>query len=468
MRVPSRPLEAGDRARRAAVIVVTLVACAFFALVASGLFLKSPTEPPGPKTTPIPTPSIGTTAPDDPFVTVYARGAPVVPGEPGPVCSGVDDQDQINRELAAAGTRGGGTVRLSGGRFAFSGDLHIPANVRLAGAGQGDTRLEFIAAGDVHLLGRGGSVDNFSVTGPALVLVTADRCTVRNISATTNSERWAAFGVQVPASTATIRGIAFIDCRAVDCGTSGFMITAKEASGTVKDTTFLRCTALNSGAETRFNDWVVGFSLPEKANVQNISVVQCHAEGCWESGFHAESEPRKIDVRLTDCSSARNGQRRQLGGEVPDYGAGFVVSGDMHLSRCHSTANEIGYLCVDGGSVVEDCDDTGSGVGVLIKDIVATSGLEVEGGRIAGAGIPILTASTGDGLFTTISIHGLTITEEEAGAGAAVVIRGVSNPGEISISDTTIDGYPLGITDSEEGPIARRNVTVDGLALDTI
>lgn len=462
MRLRAGCRRAGGGTRWNATVVAALVVCVLLALAVFELRPKATIEMIGPGT---PTSSPVSHTGDE--VTVYARDAPIVPGRPGPICEGENDQDQINLELAAAGNQGGGTVRLSSGQFFCSGDLIVASNVHLAGAGREETRIEFDDVGDVHLLGPGGYVEDFSVAGPALVLVTADRCTVRNISATTGAGRWATFGVQVPSSRETIRGVSFIDCSAVDCGTNGFMITANEASSTVLDTTYLRCTVLNAGAKSRFNDWVVGFSLPEKGNVRNISVVQCRAEGCWESGFHAESEPEKIGVQLTDCTSVRNGQRRQLGGVEPDYGAGFVVSGDMFLSRCHSAANEIGFLCVDGGSLVKDCDDTGSGTGILIKNIVDPSGLKIENTQIANAKIPILIASTGDEPFTLISLNSLTITGEKAGAGAAVVIREVPNLGKISISDSTIEGYPSGLTDSEEGPIARRNVTVDGLALDT-
>jgi hypothetical protein len=50
--------------------------------------------------------------------------------------------EDVQKALKQMAERGGGTVRLSAGRFAFTGTLEVPAQVTLAGAGRDATTLE--------------------------------------------------------------------------------------------------------------------------------------------------------------------------------------------------------------------------------------------------------------------------------------------------------------------------------------
>ncbi len=407
-----------------------------------------------PAVTPIP--QVNITERDTPLVTVYAQGH-TPPDNVSPLCSGEDDQNLINQVLTEAHARGGGSVRLTNGCFVCSADVSIPENVRLVGAGPTRTELVFADYGAVSLSESGGGLENVSISGSGMVLVTASDITVRNVSATSDTKPWTTFAIEAPGS-GTIEGISLIDCAAINSGTTGFMLSSTDGSGTIKNAQLVRCRALNCGRESRFNEWVVGFDLTERADIENITVAQCYAEGSWESGFHAEGKPGKEYVRLIDCTSVQNGQRRQYG-QVPDYGAGFMVTAGMQLVRCRSLSNEVGYLCTVGDAMLHDCEDTGSRTGMLIQDIVSPAGFLVSGGHISGANSPIVLQSTGEWFGPTM-IRGVTITRTGYASGPAVVVRGVPNPEQISLVDTFIQGYSIGIVEAEAKPIVRRNVTV--------
>jgi hypothetical protein len=55
----------------------------------------------------------------------------------------------------------------------------------------------------------------------------------------------------------------------------------------------------------------------------------------------------------------------------------------------------------------------------------------------------------------------MTITGTGSAAGPAVVVEDVPNPEQISIIDTSISGYPIGIVATGPGSIVQRNVTVN-------
>ena len=457
---PSRRVSWGPR--RAVISIVLLFISIFLLLFAPSPGLGEQNGAWNQATTIItvpPTATIVGDIPDGQRVIIYAEQEGGLSERSELVCSGKNDQQLINRVLSQMRDRGGGTVVLSEGRFTCSGDIEIPGNVHLTGAGQVSTELRFEARGRVNLEERGSSLEGCTVTGSGMVLVTSSEISVRNVSATSDAREWATFGVEAP-KQGTISGISFVDCAAVNSETSGFMISSQDGSGTVRDGEFVRCQALNCGRERRFNEYVVGFSLAEKAHITNITVLQCRAEGSWESGFHVEGEPVKDRVHLIDCISIRNGQKGGTGVK-PDFGAGFLVSTGMKLVGCRSIANEIGYLCIIGDAVLINCEDDSSKTGMLIKEINAPAGFEVVGGRLLGSNLPIRIESRG-GPFTSTVIRQIAIAGTGATTEPAIVVEDVPNPDQISIIDSTISGYPIGIADSEAGPIVRRNVTING------
>jgi hypothetical protein len=108
----------------------------------------------------------------------------------------------------------------------------------------------------------------------------------------------------------------------------------------VRNIWWTRCKSYNAGLQaTRKNDWVVGISLTERSKVENFWVVDCVAEGSWESGIHAESAPTKINVHIENCECSYNGQKPNA-----FYGYGFLVNAGITVINPQGIGNKNGLI----------------------------------------------------------------------------------------------------------------------------
>lgn len=236
-----------------------------------------------------------------------------------------------------------------GGKILLKGDFSVPAPRYLSLERQNNIILE----GDeeqVLLKNIGISIKNcenitlrnidFSggpyygvyVAGGVRALL-LENCNARNMSA----ETLAAFFLQV--ENDIIENVKFENCHVTDSGCFGFLNDGSGSPNIIKNITYLNCSAVGCGNDSRHLEWVTGFDIAEKCNVENIYLINCTADRNWESGFHLEGDPDKFNVNLINCTSSNNGRIKSN----PTFGAGFLITSGMNLSNCRSSNNFIGY-----------------------------------------------------------------------------------------------------------------------------
>ena len=293
------------------------------------------------------------------------------------ICDGVADQIEIQRALNALGTRGG-TVSLTEGTFHLSGDLNIPSNVIFEGQGPDATWLEW-SSGRVKCEWKENIIlRDFKTTGTgSIYLLNCNHVKVHNITATVDdSLDGGAFYLYVGYSV--MEDIEFVNCKAIDCGRHGWQNDGEGSPKTIRDVRYIDCEAINCGRYSRFahyGQWTCGFVLAENADIEDIEVVRCYAEGSFESGFHFEAAPSKKRIVLRDCVSKSNGQKPD-DYYNPDtrtygctFGAGFWLHGDVTLINCTAEGNrKCGYAVWYPSSYTNlyNCVDTGSEIGYLL------------------------------------------------------------------------------------------------------
>lgn len=281
------------------------------------------------------------------------------------VCTGSNDRTQITSALNSVATSGGGTVYLSEGTFTIS-SINIPANVVLQGKGPASTLLRFPSTGNVNLPNSGSKLVGVKITGPAVVYITASHVTVEDVALYSKGKRWAAFCVEKLSAASTLEDIEFRSCQAIDCDTTGFMISASDYSYVIKNLRFISCRAVNCGASGQYNPWVVGFDLAERASVDGMLVDSCYASGSYESGFHFEGAPSVKNAVLRNCVSENNGLS-----PTAQWGAGYVVGEGTVLENCKSANNQYGFFIHTAGFRASQCVDTGSDTSFIMARYIS-------------------------------------------------------------------------------------------------
>ena len=71
--------------------------------------------------------------------------------------------------------------------------------------------------------------------------------------------------------------------------------------------------------------------------IKDVIVRNCVAEYNWESGFHMENKPTKINVLFENCVSNYNGQKRN------------------YIDTTNQTAYCSGFLSGSSGVTIKDC-----------------------------------------------------------------------------------------------------------------
>lgn len=163
---------------------------------------------------------------------------------------------------------------------------------------------------------------------------------------------------------------------AINCGGFGLLFGGwgsykKVTNVLIEDCKFINCGRWEgryiSGAES----WVTGLDICEQCDIEDVVVRRCFFSGNWESGFHAESAPTKVNVLVEDCLSVNNGQKPSA-----TYGRGYLISGGMTLKNCKSRNNTMGFYVANhkGVARIINCEDDGSIVGYR-------TGGDVTGGK---------------------------------------------------------------------------------------
>jgi len=260
--------------------------------------------------------------------------------------AGTDDFAVINSALAL-----GGTVRLNAGTYRGNSNITIGANTNLIGDNRNTTTINFITANHhISMSGDYAQLRDLSFTGKGMVWITANFTRCENVTGHTIRH-----GLYVPndyadeavftvfcAQNTTLQGHEFINCIAKNTSLSGFGNDrdwmAAESNEIITNQVYINCKAIDCGryAQNRNPSWATGFCLVEgQTLVSNITLIGCHAEGCWESGFHAETAPAKANIKFVACTSNNNGQST-----APVYGSGFFVGDGCELVGCHASGNK--------------------------------------------------------------------------------------------------------------------------------
>ncbi len=297
------------------------------------------------------------------------------------VCDGVNDQAEIQAALAALPE--GGTVALSEGTFNCAGVIAPPAGTTLSGQGPDATNLVFTNDGRIDVDREHVTLDGFHVEGSGyssgvkwlgVITVRASHAAVHNLTGTADASIQAVFLlIHDPAVYApTLEDIEFVNCKAVDTGTYGFLHNAWGSSNKViKDVRYENCAAINCGKYGQFNPWITGFDFAELNDIEGLRVTNCLAEGNLESGFHFEFDPKVTDAVLENCVSRNNGQKpypdrpyQQSDMSTHYFGAGYYApNADVTFKNCTAESNSLyGFYTTNGGKLY-DCveKDTGAG-----------------------------------------------------------------------------------------------------------
>ncbi|MDD3070948.1 MAG: right-handed parallel beta-helix repeat-containing protein [Methanoculleus horonobensis] len=297
------------------------------------------------------------------------------------VCDGVDDQAEIQAALAALPD--GGKVVLTGGTFNCAGVIAPPAGTTLSGQGPDATNLVFTSDGRINVDQEYVTLDGFHIEGSGyssgvkwlgVMTIRASHAKIHDITGTADASIQAVFLLlHDPAVYApTLEDVEFIDCRAEDTGTYGFIHNAWGSSNKViKDVRYENCAAINCGSTGVFNPWITGFDFAELNDMDGLYVKDCYAEGNLESGFHFEFDPKVTNAVLENCTSVNNGQKpyptvpyKQSDMSTHYFGCGFYApNADVTFIDCTAEGNSLyGFYATNGGKLY-DCveKDTGAG-----------------------------------------------------------------------------------------------------------
>lgn len=336
--------------------------------------------------------------PETPVVLVSAKdSAPTLQAKAAFHCTGRDDQQQIQSAIKSL-PQTGGTVVLAAGTYQCSTDLRLSKRVRLTGMGEEQTELHFSKPADLEVREQ-DEVRDLKITGSASLLIIESHVNVQNVTMTVDRSKKAAFYIY--ANNRPIEDFSFLNCSALNCGTHGFMNNGEGEQSRVSYVRYLNCRSLNAGLTERYDPWVTGFDLTESVDLYHCRVQNCTAEGSWESGFHIEDSPRKVDIVLENCNSLRNGQKRSVG--PPKFGAGFLLSGDTTGIDCISDGNYDGYLCFTGAHLV-GCSDHGSGTAYYIVDHQDVSLLDCKSVQAESGALSVINASC-------VSVEGFSVMD---------------------------------------------------------
>ncbi len=297
------------------------------------------------------------------------------------ICDGADDHVEIQAALAALPD--GGTVILSDGTFNCAGIIAPKAGTTLSGQGPDATYLSFTRDGRINIDHECVTLDGFHVKGTGyssgvkwlgVMTIRASHAKLHNITGTADASIQAVYLlIHDPAVYApTLQDVEFMDCKAVDTGTYGFLHNAWGTTNKViKDVRYENCSAINCGKYGAFNPWITGFDFAELNDIEGLRVKNCLAEGTLESGFHFEFDPRKVDCILENCVSRDNGQKpyparpyQQSDMSTHYFGCGYYApNADVTFIDCIAEGNSLyGFYTTNGGKLY-NCVERETGAG---------------------------------------------------------------------------------------------------------
>jgi len=218
-------------------------------------------------------------------------------------------------------------------------------------------------------------LDNFKFTGDGqLEMVLGNNTLVQNVKAENiYCMKPGAFRFILPTKVAEVSGLTVVGCSCYRVWWHGFSVNCALA-GTymIENVLFEDCASRYAGFEyegrgPRGNgNWSVGFDFAENyydavMTIKDVIVRNCVAEYNWESGFHMEYTPTKINVLIENCVANYNGQKRNYlnttgqtaycagflsddysGVTIKDCVANYNTKHGYHLATCTTLVNCVG------------------------------------------------------------------------------------------------------------------------------
>jgi hypothetical protein len=395
----------GWKSRRILIAIAVLVAALCTVVLVMQFYPWKPVSPgpPVPVTpvpgTPLPTPTI-----PGPVILVAAKDSSQAQKTGADyICDGIDDQREIQKAFDSLSSTGG-TVALTAGTFYCTGSILPAAKTMLKGEGSDATFLEFTRNGRLNVsqeyvtlygfhaegTGYGGGTDRWL----GVITIYASHARVYAVEGTADASVQAVFMLMHDPSVyePILEDVEFVDCRAVDTGTYGFLHNAWGTTNKViKNVRYENCHAINCGRFGAFNPWVTGFDFAELNDIQGLRVNNCTAAGNLESGFHFEWDPVKTDVMLTNCISRNNGQKPYpTTADYKDYfGCGYYAPrGDVTFINCVSEGNSRHGFFISNGGKLYNCVDMNIGAGKTDYSIIQPASF--YGAPTRSASLPLI------------------------------------------------------------------------------
>jgi hypothetical protein len=170
----------------------------------------------------------------------------------------------------------------------------------------------------------------------------------------------------------TLQDVEFVNCKAVDTGTYGFLHNAWGTTNKViRDVRYENCAAINCGKYGAFNPWITGFDFAELNDMDGLRVTNCLAEGTLESGFHFEFDPKVTNAVLENCVSKNNGQKpfptrayNPNDMSTHYFGCGYYAPNcDATFINCTAEGNSMNGFYTTNGGKLYNCVERETGIG---------------------------------------------------------------------------------------------------------
>jgi len=298
------------------------------------------------------------------------------------ICDGINDQEEIQSALNKLSSSGG-VVNLHSGTFHCAGIVTPKTGSTLKGKGESETYLKFTNDGRINVDKEHVTLDSFNIQGSGysagvkwlgVLTIRASHAKLHNITGTADASIQAVFLlIHDPTVYAPIlEDVEFINCKAVDTGTYGFLHNAWGTENKLmKNIRYENCQAINCGKYGAFNPWVTGFNFAELNSIEGLRVKNCLAEGTLESGFHFEFDPTKTDCILENCVSRNNGQKPYPTKPYDNsdmsthyFGCGYYApNADVTFKNCTADGNSMNGFYTTNGGKLYNCVERETGIG---------------------------------------------------------------------------------------------------------
>ncbi|ABN56606.1 APHP domain protein [Methanoculleus marisnigri JR1] len=298
------------------------------------------------------------------------------------VCDGVNDHVEIQAALNALPSSGG-VVLLSSGTYNCAGIIAPKAGSTLKGEGESETNLVFTRDGRINVDREYITLDGFHVKGTGyssgvkwlgVITIRASHAKIHSITGTADASIQAVYLlIHDPTVYApTLEDVEFVNCKAVDTGTYGFLHNAWGSTNKViKDVRYDNCAAINCGKYGQFNPWITGFDFAELNDMDGLRVTNCLAEGNLESGFHFEFDPKVTNAVLENCVSINNGQKpfptkayNPNDMSTHYFGCGYYAPNcDVTFINCTAEGNSMNGFYTTNGGKLYNCVEKDTGIG---------------------------------------------------------------------------------------------------------